>query len=697
MPRARCQSTGRLCLHAPPVASCEPWCSRLALAGVVIFAVASLVTIFALHRIGDYYTETDFYGGYVVGARLIQHGRLVVSRYGVVGPVFEMVLALVGFVVRDLYVAAQLIAASAAVGIVLLWFLLLRRLADARLGLWTMLFLATNATLFRYGTSATTDTLAVALQAVALWTLFARGGLGASVVAGCVAALAFLTRYSGLYLLPAGVLLVAAGAAGSERRRDRVAGFVVGWALPVLAWGVYAIVQGDGLTFQLHHGIAYEMYARPAGVSWDEYQRRMHPQFRSLWDVLTRDPAGIASRLVSNVRDHLARDGQDLLGWTVALCAVLGVVSSLMDRGWRRLWPVGVVGGLAFLNLLPTFHSPRYSLAVLPAYACAAGWLITSPRCALWVRGPRGLRLKSVLALVLLALALRTLVTAEIGVLGELPTEVLPVARFLRTQAAPGDRVIVRKPHLSYYSGVPGVSFPFADSLADLARFARDNRVRWLYVAWPEAQTRPRLMYLLDPTAVLPGLTPRLVTGRHASVLYEIGPQFGESADWMANDTLVTWHLARSQLLVEPDHADALFAVAMVEASRSHFGAARTHLERLVDRARPSAAPWLLLGEVALRQDDAALAERCFRRVLALEPRSLSAEAGLGYVSLLRGRVDEAVDIWRSIAGADPHPEELCRMVFQATRAPQDVPRTHAALTSARRHRGMGTGERLGP
>jgi multisubunit Na+/H+ antiporter MnhB subunit len=79
---------------------------RLAWGMAGLLALALLVVIFGFHRIGDYFTETDFYGAYAGGARLIQAGHLDVSRYGVVGPVYELTLALVGFVVRDLFRAA---------------------------------------------------------------------------------------------------------------------------------------------------------------------------------------------------------------------------------------------------------------------------------------------------------------------------------------------------------------------------------------------------------------------------------------------------------------------------------------------------------------------------------------------------------------------------------------------------------------
>src|SRR5262245_24801971 len=126
------------------------------------------------HRIGDYFTETDFYGGYAIGAKALLAGHLDPARYGVVGPGYEVALALMGLAVPDLLLAAELLSVLSAVAGMVLWARLLTRRADPRLALGLTLFIATNGTLFRYGYSATTDALAWAIQALALFLLLAR-------------------------------------------------------------------------------------------------------------------------------------------------------------------------------------------------------------------------------------------------------------------------------------------------------------------------------------------------------------------------------------------------------------------------------------------------------------------------------------------------------------------------------------------
>src|SRR5215468_427859 len=78
-----------------------------------LYLVAVMAMILGPHRIGDIFAETDFYGAYADGARSLLHGKVDPSRYGVVGPGYEWALALVGALIPNLFLAAELISAVA--------------------------------------------------------------------------------------------------------------------------------------------------------------------------------------------------------------------------------------------------------------------------------------------------------------------------------------------------------------------------------------------------------------------------------------------------------------------------------------------------------------------------------------------------------------------------------------------------------
>jgi tetratricopeptide (TPR) repeat protein len=666
-------------------ATVERACDAIAVAALVLLGGALLAIAFGPHRIGDYFTETDFYGAYADGARLLQHGQLVPSRYGVVGPGYEVVLAFVGLLVRDLFRAAEVISVASVLVTVALWAALLRHRVDARAAAMGTLVLATNPVLIRFGYSATTDATALALQTLALWLLLTRPSPRGAFLAGAAAALAFLTRYSAGTLLPAGLVAIAAGGTGAPRRAAAAGAFLAGFLLPVAPWVAFSVTHGAGVSFQLHHNIAFEVFARPRGIPWDEYQKTLQPQFHSLWDVIARDPRAVASRLAFNLVDHLRLDARDLLGWPMGVAAALGALVTLTDRAARRLWPVLLHAALAFLALVPAFHAPRYSLAILPAYAALVAVLFASPRYAL----PLGrVRLKSVLAALPLAAALAGAWTLQSTTLRILPVEVLEAAAVLRAEAKPGDVLIARKPHLAWIAGLDGRPFPFADSLAQLAESSRRQRARWLFVSWPEVETRPSFWFLLDTTGTVPGLTPRCVTAPHPSVLYAVGPDFGRRPAWMDNDTLVAWHSARARLLVNPDDAEALFMLGLIQSTRERADSAVTLLEHSVrvDPRRVSA--WLVLADVALRRGDADGAERAAQGALSADPANVQARAALGWVSAIAGRDDEAAARWRPLVDSVHDVGTLRRMAEVFTRtgdiASADAARAALARLGAR-------------
>jgi len=638
--------------------------TRFAWALAIVLITALFLIAAGPHRIGDYSTETDFYGSYIDGARMIQHGRLDPTHYGVVGPGYELVLAMVGFLVRDLFIAAEVISMVSAAAVVMFWFYILRRRANSRLGLLAVSFIATNAHFFRFGYTASTDMLGLALAAAALFLLLASSGARTAAAAGVVAAAAFLTRYTSIVLLPVGIVVAALGGRGTAtddgaRRRGALA-FGLGFLVPVAAWLGFSLSRGAAFSFQLHHDLAFEVFARPRGLGFDAYQRELQPQFHSLWDVIARDPLAVARQLALNCVTHVRDDARLLLGWPTALSAGLGAALAARRGALAGAWSFALAAALSFLALVPVFHSERYSLALLPFYGCAAGFFFATPEFALALGGRTWI--KPALAVLPLGFSIVASVDLQRRVLAQQPTEVLAAAETLRSLARPGDRVIARKPHVAALAGIAPVGFPFSDSLSDLGDYARRQHARWLYFSFPEALARPAFGFLLDTTAAVPGLTVRRVTSGRPSVLYEIGPGFGARPQWSDNDTLVELHDARAMVMASPRNLEALRAAGTIELERGEWASAREHLERAADLAPNDPDVLLPLGETFLRLGDLRDAAAAYERAEQVAPGNAAARIGRGWTSLLAGREREAADLWRPVIGMTQNGPTLIRM-----------------------------------
>jgi tetratricopeptide repeat protein len=648
---------------APEIAS-PPWAAPLAWALAAGTGLALLAISAGPHRIGDYYTETDFYGGYAEGARLIQHGHWDAARYGVIGPVYEIALALAGFVTRDLFLAAQAISLGAAVAALLLWFALLRRRAGDALALVVVAYLAGNPTFFRYGYSATTDMLAFGLEAAALFAILGMRWVWAPLAAGALSALAALTRYSAIALLPGAIFCYAglAPVAGAPRRRAVIL-YLGGFALVALPWIVLALRAGVAPGALLFHDIAYDIYANARGTTWAEYQTRLQPGFHSILEVLRRDPAAVLRREGSNLLTHVRGDAQRLLGWPVAATCVLGSLLAFRDRATRKLAALWVLGGLCYLTLIPAFYSERYSLVLAPFYLTLTGIMATSP----WLG--RRARVGAVpvpllLACIPLALSMVTSVTDQRATLADTPREVLRVAPILSTSARTGARVMALKPHIAYYSGLAFTPMPATHELSALADSCRRLGVEHLYYSWLEANNRPSFWYLLDPEADVPGLEREMFVTDHPAALYRIGPAFGAAPAWLASDSARARSESRVLTALPPRwvwRAHLSMAVAAFDEQR--FREVFDHASVVIRDQPREPLGWRLYADASLRRGDRDRAIVAFERALALEPGSIDTRVRLGWLLLGAGRPDRAAEIWRSAAGMTSNRATLERMV----------------------------------
>ncbi len=666
-----------------PVLRAAVW----AAAGLTALVLAWIA--FALHPVGDYFTESDFYG-YVEGARLIQHGHFDFSRYSVVGPLYELLLAGLSFVVRDAFRAGELISIASATGVLLLWAAIVRRRAGEVAALWTVLFIAANPVFLRYGYSATTDMLAVLLQSAAAWAVLGASEPRAAFAAGALVALAALARYSALYLVPAAlacfVLWPAPGLAPGRTRVASIVWFVLGFAVLAVPWLVPSLRAGHVPGANLFQSFSF--YTDPSATRniQDAAPGATPGGYRSLTDLLREHPGALIGRLLANVPDHLARNARSLVGAPVSWVCGIGLVFALLDGSWRRLLPVALTGALLFASLVPVFYSERYALPLVPYFMVLAGLAAGSPLLALRIGRP-GLWLKGLAALWPLVLSIQTSVTLQRWVKSQLPVEVIAAGRALRDVAPPGSGVLSRKMHLSYYSGLNPVAFPRFSRLAELADHCRKNGAQYLYFSWYEAELRPEFWYLLDSTAVVPGLTRIPFVGKNPALLFAIGPDFGRDPEWLASDSLTGIHVARAQVQVLDDAQvwPAHFALAQDAIARADTAAALEHF-LAVTRGNPRLTwGWIRAGDLLLGLGRYDPAREAYERARRLEPANVTALLGIGWTQVRTRRFELAARTWAPLTGATRDPATLRAMaeVFERagnSAALAEVQRALAAL-----------------
>ena len=655
--------------HAPDMQSPEH--RGEAAAGWAVIGVAALALAwiaFRLHVVGDYYTESDFYGGYAGGARLFQHGHPDPSRYAVVGPVYDAALALMGFVVRDLFTAARLIAVASAVGTLILWRWLLLRRAGAGIAFWTTAFLAANPVFLRYGYSSTTDMLALVLQAAAFHAMLGSEGRFAPARAGAFAALATLTRYNSIVLLPAGILSVLwlAPPAGTSRGRALLlllAGFVV-VAAPWVAFSLRAgFVPGASLV-QLFG--SFYMAGGAARNVQDLFAARADSivAAREIGGILGRPAAEVAAQIARNLPEHLVRDARELLRWPVAIACLAGLALAVADGRWRRLLPVWIFGSLLFATLLPVFFSDRYSMALAPAYLTLAAAAATSRQLALRAGRVR-LPLAWLVGLVPLLLSIRSSAAYQQAVLGAMPVEVLASGRALARVAPPDARVLARKPQIGYYGNCTVVAFPRLGSLPELGDYCQRMKVGFLFFSWYEAGLRPEFAYLLDTSATVPGLTALFTTRRQPSVLYRVGSDFGARPAWMADRAEWKVHISRAMVQVLADSEAAGYRFVLAQDALNH-GRNEEALDQASAAIRGQPADptgWMLAGEALRAMYRMPEAAQAYERVLTLDHSIVPARLALGWAQLGAGRPVLAARAWRLAIGPAADAATLRRMI----------------------------------
>jgi 4-amino-4-deoxy-L-arabinose transferase-like glycosyltransferase len=484
------------------------------------FAYAGLGIFLQLRffPIGDIDLETDFYGDLVIAAQHLAAGRFSVHDFPWKGPVYAFALTPARWIAGDWYRGAVVLSALAGGATLLLAYRLTLRLFDRRVAILSMFTASLVVEFFVQYHRASTDVLFLLISLASMGcTLLAGGSLRRHAAAGGLAALAFLTRYNGLFLV--GGAALALGIVNPERlprrQRGQAFGVYLGVFLLVCApWFLASWMEtGRVLATRNLQNVVAAFYGE---ARWQNEAAVEVPSVRAL---VARDPAYFATRYGLHLVEHATKNLSQLLGWPAALLPIIGIVAIALRRPTRQQTALYLFAVVYWLCMGIVFYAPRFFLPmILPSLA--AGFSVwpgtgtvrngTGPQQAAVRRQAPGRRLHapewrpialSLLAafvFVLTAVQVRRIVVIERRIHQRRPLYILDAARALAPQArAVKPRLLARKGHIAYYSGFDFSLIPTnVTSLEELVRTARSENAQYVVYSRVEYSLLPRMLFL---------------------------------------------------------------------------------------------------------------------------------------------------------------------------------------------------------
>ena len=461
----------------------------------VIYAVLAFLIHLRWYPIGDIGVEADFYAELAVSAQRLLDGQFAVSNYPFKGPLYSFVLVAIHSLAEpmgaDWYRSAVLLNALCAASVLLISYQLLRRLFGS--GIATAATISTGLTMefFLHSHKASSDLLYLLLFMATVLAVVGARSWRRLVMAGALAGLAFLTRYSGGVLLGAGLVAIifVLPQLNGRLRWIGTTAYILGffavttpWFASNLAFNGHLLNDGNLMN------VVQEFYGGDRAAS-------IPPEgFRSLIDLAAHDPVLFMGHYLKNIPLHFSRDMAQVLGLWIGPLVIggfLGILFSLVAKG---RWKVGaqrwhpsrdqmvffLFAASSFLGMCLVFHLPRFSFPLVPAYfAMAYGAIFGFNRTPLNFKGQW--RTVAVASLVVVALAtaqVRDIIKGERYYIARRPLEVLAWAPQVRSLAEQtGSRnLMARKPHLAHYAGLDPIAYPqIVPGYLDFLRYAFDH------------------------------------------------------------------------------------------------------------------------------------------------------------------------------------------------------------------------------
>jgi len=321
------------------------------------------------------------------------------------------------------------------------------------------------------------------------------------ILCGLLGGLAWTTRYNGAFLIISAILAIVFLDYFQLSWRNRLLASLALTGIFLLAaspW-LYANYVNRGSPFYNanHLNMATEFYPELVeGRTNQDGTRPLENVFKSFGDVIRYDPARVARHYPVNVLKSFEQLAYStLMSPWVAWAALAGVVIALRRSRSKSVLFV-LISAVVYLLLMGLTHwETRYYFFVMALSAGFAVYTVVAAATS-GIRGmkPAALVLLGVMWVASFAMARKDLTSF----LKSQPIEVLAARDFLKQQGVVSGKIVARKPHLPFVSGLEWVFFPQVKSVDELGKWLETTPADYVVISSIEARRRRELASLKD-------------------------------------------------------------------------------------------------------------------------------------------------------------------------------------------------------
>jgi len=494
----------------------------------VYFVFVGLIS-FIFHKVGDYGIETDFFWGYVPSAKKFLAGEIPMDAFR--GPLYPMILAIFGFILRDFFHAGIFIAVLSASTLVYITFELLKKIFSPLVSFFVTVLLTINPVFIQFSYSSGTDMFFNALAALTLFFFFKDKELNYKnlILAAIFGGLSYLTRYNGIFLTSF-IFVILFVNSWNMSWIDRIKASLVFAAIFLITfspWGFYCLSEKGSFFYNENYkNIAYEVYGK-GKMSWDDFWFSESSKITSLTEVIFKDAGLFLSTVAGNIADHFLNDMEKLVGWQVGIFVILGLVLIIISKAFKN-WKTQETGYYLvnlffFALLLVVFYSERFSLFLIPFYLVLAIQPLFFEKFKIAKFLPQTFKYLLLTGLIVFTFVKSYSFNSQNINSG--PTELLALQEWYEENVSPdmkGKTVAARKAHVAYYLDMDFKLMPMADSYEEFIKKLKEANVDYLYFGIAEAGLRREFQFLIDPKGNHPGLEVVVYFKDPPSVLYRV-------------------------------------------------------------------------------------------------------------------------------------------------------------------------------